>query len=170
MINPDFRRLKSIESYTYPVPKSFEEFKAVYIDPDLIESMSGSDTRYLWFNTLYRLYRKKLPKNVKEFILKNQLKLGYFRGNVSICPNIFPYLRLLSHSRIKHFVVWQIQPSSIDGFDNKPYMESLIRDWLHKNGYSRNHAFVLYKNSDRRKSIKDVEHWQLFVSAKSKKV
>ena len=151
----------------FPIPKTFQEFKEIYFENDkLINKASPADARYKWFTKVYKMYTKNMPKTLLDTILKRDIKKGKFKENISICKNAFPYIRLISKSKTKHFLIWQIEARSDDNFTNREFIEAIVREWLGTKGYSANHPFIIHTNNINQKSIKNIEHWHLFVAPK----
>jgi hypothetical protein len=105
----------------------------------------------------YELF-KKLPKEFRAKKLINQIKNGSYKG-VSITLNTFSYSKLLKHLKHKHYVIWKT--SETKDF-SKEVVTKIVDSWLIDTNQEYR-DYVIYMNDDSKKSIKDIDHYQLFL-------
>jgi hypothetical protein len=143
---------------TNPIPKNikelikFLEFEYFHTDPINVRG-----------NSIFNAYEKS--KHINELSLSDELKQlleDSIIDNVSITKNKYPYKRMLSKLKAKHYVIWNI--FDIQNFTPET-LDKTLKKWLKLNKF-HDHKYILFKNDARHRSIKYLDHYQLFLIPK----
>ncbi len=139
---------------TSPKLETLQELE-YFLKNDYI-NITSLEGRGIFSDTLYRMF-KKLPKSIRRIKLNNEIKDGLFE-DVSITKNDFPYNKILFKLKANHWIVWQTRETKDFGVEN---VKSIFNRFLNQKGIYPEWVIV-HKNDHKHKSIKDIDHFQVF--------
>jgi hypothetical protein len=140
------------------IPKSLEEL-IKFLEFEYLHT----DSIHIRGKSIFNAYEK--TKHLNELVLSEELKNEINDNridNVSITKNQYPYKRMLSKLKAKHYVIWNINNN--EEFTSK-ILDKTVKKWLKLNGY-QNYNYILFRNDAKHRSIKYLDHFQLFIIPK----